>query len=297
MGNNLWSRREVLGFAGAAALSALPAIARVRAELTVRPASGSAYERAVLADRPVGYWRLGETEGSTAHDISGHRHDGCYIGRPRLGEPGALTGDPNRAVGLGGPQARSFVAVPDQRAFSVATSGRGLTVEVWMRPDELNFRGERPDPDHAYIHWLGKAEAGQVEWGFRFYSRDSARPNRISAYIWNADGAQGAGAYIQGQLVPCRWLHLVATFDDPREPDARVRLYKDGEPSPHNNSPGTLYRSYGVRPRHGRAPVRLGTRDLRSFLTGGLDEVAIYPRVLSAEEVRHHWRVAHGERR
>jgi hypothetical protein len=31
--------------------------------------------------------------------------------------------------------------------------------------------------------------------------------------------------------------------------------------------------------------VRLGTRDFGSFLIGGLDEVAVYPRVLSAAEV------------
>ena len=98
-------------------------------------------------------------------------------------------------------------------------------------------------------------------------------------------------------LVPRQWVHLVATFDDPRQPNARVRLYKDGTASPHNNSSGTLYESYGIRPRHGQAPVRFGTRDLRSFLTGGLSEVAIYPRVLPANEIRHHWLVAHGQDR
>jgi hypothetical protein len=290
MSNDLWSRREVLAFAGAATLSALPGFAPARAE---RPA-GSPYERAVLAGRPAGYWRLGELEGREAKDVSEHRRDGRYVGRPRLGEPGAIAGDPNRAVGLGGPQTRSYVDIPDSDAFSIASSGHGLTVEVWMRPDLLDFRGERPDAEHAYVHWLGKGDRGQYEWGFRFYSRRSARPNRISAYVWNADGNLGAGAYVQEPLEPRRWLYLVATFDDARVPSARVRLYKDGVPSRHNNSPGTLYSSYDIRPRHGRAPVRLGTRDLNTFLTGGLDEVAIYPRVLSAEEILHHWRVARG---
>jgi hypothetical protein len=40
----------------------------------------------------------------------------------------------------------------------------------------------------------------------------------------------------------------------------------------------------------GTAPVRLGTRDLRSFLTGGLDEVAIYPRRFTAAEVQENYR-------
>jgi hypothetical protein len=178
----------------------------------------------------------------------------------------------------------------------VATSGQGLTVEVWMRPDVLDFQGEGTDADHAYIHWLGKADVGQVEWGFRFYSRRSSRPNRISAYIWNPEGNLGAGAYVEESLVPRRWIYLVATFDPPGRENARVRLYKNGTPSPHNSSSGTLYATFGIRPRHGQAPVRLGTRDLGSFLTGGLSEVAIYPRVLAANEIRQHWLVAHGGR-
>jgi hypothetical protein len=81
----------------------------------------------------------------------------------------------------------------------------------------------------------------------------------------------------------------VATFDDPHTPDARVRLYKDGEPSRHSASRGTLYKRFGVKPATGKAPVRLGTRDLRGFLTGGLDEVAVYPYVLTPQESRRPW--------
>ena len=38
-------------------------------------------------------------------------------------------------------------------------------------------------------------------------------------------------------------------------------------------------------PVHGTAPLRLGTRDKVSFFRGALDEVAIYPRVLTADEI------------
>jgi hypothetical protein len=101
---------------------------------------------------------------------------------------------------------------------------------------------------------------------------------------------------VENRLKTGAWIYLVATFDDPRKPNAQVRLYKDGVPSPHNQSPGTRYANYDIRPRRGPAPLRLGTRDRRSFLTGGLDEVAVYPRVLEAEEILHHWRAAQGKR-
>jgi hypothetical protein len=291
-----WSRRDLLAFAGAAVFTALPGVARARSASPAKDAGHSAYERAVLRSAPAAYWRLGESRGPAAHDATGHGNEGRYVGRPNLGQAGAIASDPDRAVGLDGPRTKSYVAVRDHHDFSIATSGKGLTVEAWMRPDVLDFEGEQADRRDDFVHWLGKGEKGRYEWGFRFYSRRTARPNRISAYAWNPDGKLGAGAYVEDRVTAGAWVYLVATFDDPRKPNAQVRLYKDGEPSPHNTSPGTRYNRYDVTPRHGSAPLRLGTRDLRGFLTGGLDEVAIYPRVLAAEEIHHHWKVAQGRR-
>jgi hypothetical protein len=183
----------------------------------------------------------------------------------------------------------------DREEFSIATSGKGLTVEVWMRPDNLEFEGEHAGSADDYIYWLGKGEKRRFEWGFRFYSRSSHRSNRISAYVWNPDGKLGAGAYTEERLTAGAWIYLAATFDDPGQPKAQVRLYTDGLASPHNKSPGALYSSYHLSPVHGSAPLRLGTRDLRSFLSGGLDEVAIYPRVLKPEEILRHWKAALGK--
>jgi hypothetical protein len=178
------------------------------------------------------------------------------------------------------------VEIPSAGQFSVPASGHGLTVEAWMRPDVLVFPGETRDP---YVMWLGKGEKDEMEWGFRFYSRDSSRPNRISAYVWNADGGLGAGAYFQDTVRAGEWLHVVATFDAGTEsnPGAGVSIYKNGQlrGSPATQK-GARYSSFGVRSPKGQAPVRLGTRDLSSFLTGALDEVAIYPRKLMPAEVR-----------
>jgi hypothetical protein len=222
-------------------------------------------------------------------DATGHKHNGRYHGRPRLGLPGAILHDKDTALGLDGPRTKSYVEIPRNDAFSVGKSGRGLTVEVWMKPSVLTFKGENKDPKDPYIHWLGKGEKNEFEWGFRFYSQKSKRPNRISAYIWNRNGAEGAGAYFEDPLSTTKWIHIVATYDDPKKPDARVQIYKDGLPSKHNSSPGTLYKSFKIRPEMGTAPVRLGTRDLKGFLTGEMDEVAIYPFVLSPEQIQRHW--------
>jgi len=246
------------------------------------------YPEAVRAKRPAAYWRLGERNAPEAVDASGHGHNGSYHGKVLFGESGAIVGDPDTAIAVAPPGA--YVEIAHSPQFSQPDSGQGLTVEVWMRPDVLTFPGETEDP---YVMWLGKGENDQMEWGFRFYSKNSTRPNRISAYIWDADGGLGSGAYFQDELKAHEWLHVVGVFDpgSADNPGAGVSIYKDGQlrggPA---TSKGALYSTYSIRPRVGTAPVRLGTRDLASFLTGGLDEVAIYPRKLTAAEIQENYR-------
>lgn len=277
MQEDQWTRREWLAFMGAMGLAALGAPIP---SFAVEPSN---YQQRVLAKQPVAYWRLGEFKGPTAFDATKRGHDGVYRGAPVYHEEGAIRCDPDTAIKLDGQ--RSYVEIPDATEFSQATSGQGLTVEVWVRPDTPVFEGETKD---HHIHWLGKGEKGQYEWSLRFYSKDSTRPNRISAYIWNPAGGLGAGAYFQDALRPREWIHIVVCYDpgNRTNPGAGVSIYKNGVfrggPSTQR---GALYSSYDIMPAHGLAPVRLGTRDLKSFLIGGIDEVAIYPRVLSAAEI------------
>jgi len=266
------------------------------------------YSSAVLAKGPVGYWRLGELTGPTAFDSSGSANDGIYCGDPAFGESGAIINDGDTSVRLHGYQSRDYVEIADpqdgSRAFSQPTSGQGLTVEVWMRPDVLTFPGQTSDP---YIHWLGKGEPSHYEWGFRFYSLDAARSNRISAYIWNPggpSGGEGAGAHFQDELVPGEWMHIVACYepgDKNTVPRAGVHIYKNGVHRHGPPSRGTLYSNplFNITPAHGDAPVRLGARSSNSTgldytFNGALDEVAIYPRVLGREEILENFTIGAG---
>jgi hypothetical protein len=270
------------------------AAAQVQKPTPVGPPIAGRYAEAVLASHPVAYWRLGERKGSQrAADSSGNNHSGAYRGEPHLGQPGAIADDENTAVGLDGPASKSFVEIPNSKMFSIASSGEGLTIEVWVRPDVLDFPGENPDPGNAYIYWLGKGAAGKQEWALRFYNHSAIRSNRISAYVWSPKGGQGAGAYFENKLTAKQWMYVVATYDDPKARNARVQIYKNGVPSEHNSSRGALYKSYDIHAQHGDAPLRLGTDSLLGFLTGGLDEVAIYPRALKPEEIASHWARAH----
>jgi hypothetical protein len=284
-----YTRRELLAVIGAVGAGAclghsMPA------------AAAPSYSARVLAKNPAGYWRFEERSGIMARDSGPQGHDGVYKGGVTLGQRGALHSEPDRAIGLDG--VSGYVEVTSSAAFSQPTSGQGMTVEVWMRPDQLVFAGET---DQRYIHWLGKGEYGSFEWGFRFYSQDSpTRPNRISAYVWNPTSTThaeslGTGAYFQDVLHQDEWMHIVACFDpgDASDPHAGVSIYKNGvlRGSPAR-SPGARYATYNIHPVAGTAPLRFGTRDLKSFLTGGLDEIAVYPRVLSAGEIMENYSTA-----
>jgi hypothetical protein len=295
------TRRELLVATGTAGLAALG----VTTPLDAGPASN--YKNKVLAKMPVAYWRLGEAHGPTVLDSTGHGHTGTAHGAPVFHQPGAITGDPDTAIKLSGHA--SYIEVPDHKAFSQPTSGHGLTVEVWVRPDVLEFQGV---PGHDYIHWLGKGvqdQSHQDEWALRFYRRTPTaepsvhRPNRISAYIFNPASGLGAGAYFEETLTAGQWIHVVACYDpgDAQSPGKPgVSIYRDGVlkqgptlPNPGPNPNPTHYKSYCIMPAHGVVPLRLGTQNTKGFLTGGLDEVAIYPRVLSASEILENYRAGH----
>ena len=248
----------------------------------------STYARRVLEKRPVGYWRLGEKAGPVIADASGGGHDGTALGQVVFGQKGMLDREADTALVFDGKTA--CVEIPSDAAFSQPTSGVGFSVEAWMRPDALEFTGEGED---GYIHWLGKGEAGQMEWAFRFYPKTSSRPNRVSAYIFNSGPGLGSGAYVEEDIKAGKWMHIVAVFDpgDATNPKAGVSIYKDGKlaRSPAN-SPGALYKAYEIKPVASDAPLRLGSRDKKSFFTGALDEVAIYPRALAAREIADNYR-------
>jgi len=300
MENARVTRRKMLAVTGATSIASLFGTKSVIAAPPAANEQSEAYRLVVLAANPVAYWRLGEMAGATAAvDETPNKHDGKYLGRPKFEAQGAIKGDPNGAVFLDG---QSYVEIPDDPDFSQPTSGSGLTVEVWLRPDKLDFAEKA---SLKYVHWLGKGEAGQTEWAFRFYTRgDAKRSNRISAYLWNPDGKLGAGAYFQDKLAAGKWLHVVACFEpgdaSVKQRPPGVQIFKNGEFRKGPPSKGTLYNNppeWSIMPAHGTSPVRLGTRDRKSFLIGGLDEVAIYPRVLAAEEIRLHYEIGVGERK
>jgi hypothetical protein len=137
------------------------------------------YSTVVLAAAPVGYWPLRVD----ARDRSGYDHHGTFFGSPQFRSSSISGGLNGGWVELDG---QSYIEITSVPEFSQTHSGEGLTIEVWMRPDQKQFA-------FPYVHWLGKGDHGRQEWGLRLYSIDHPTfPNRISGYVWNATGGEGS---------------------------------------------------------------------------------------------------------
>jgi hypothetical protein len=78
--------------------------------LTMAQTADAQYSQTILKDKPVAYYRLGESAGSTlAVDSSPNGFNGAYEGSPQLGVLG-LINDPNTAVDF----SNGDVAIDDQ---------------------------------------------------------------------------------------------------------------------------------------------------------------------------------------
>jgi hypothetical protein len=217
------------------------------------------YSAEVLSDSPRAYWRLGETGGLTAFDEAATNSPGTYQGGVTLGVAGALTGDANTAARFDG--SNDLVTMGDP-ASGVLDFGTGdFTVEVWVR---TSLNGER------FI--VGKRASGP-HW-FLTVTDDSGQAGRVRASIYGTALRQG---YSLARVDDGAWHHVVVGFDR----DAGIAFYVDGAPSGFTAgvSAGSISNS---------ASLQLGKTSSYAYLNGDLDEVALYPGLLSAARIQAH---------
>jgi hypothetical protein len=171
--------------------------------------------------------------------------------------------------------ASDYIEISDSADFSVATTGT-FTASAWMRPDALTFPNSEST---GYVHWMGKGEASPQEWTFRMYNETTTdvppRPNRISFYVFNLAGGKGVGSYFQEPVQVGEWIHVIGIADG-----QSISIYKNGDFKQSQSYAGTII------PQRGTAPVRVATRDLKSFFLGAIRGVRFWNRALTASEVQ-----------
>jgi RHS repeat-associated protein len=146
--------------------------------------SVSGYSANVAYDTPIGYWRLGESAGVGAYDLSGGGNNGTYSGGASLGQAGALAVDPSTAAYFDGSSGTVAISLPSIDT----TSGHQITVEFWM-------------------YWNANA-AAQMPFGFNSYNLFMNSPN-VGSFGFNTGCSD---AYGVSQVPANTWLHIAAVF-------------------------------------------------------------------------------------
>lgn len=217
-----------------------------------------------LLEGAIGFWKSDEIGGDVISDASGNGKSGVLQGGASF-----VSGHAGNALHLDG--ANDYV---DLGGLDV--SGSQLTLSAWVKADLADTQDRRIiskattsfEQSHYFMLSTFRSE-GRNRLRFRLKTGSSQNSGTT---VLVADG---------GEVTQSAWHHVAATYDG-----ARMRLYLDG------NEVGRVAKS-GAVTMDPTVPVYIGANpggilpgQAAKFWDGQLDEVGIWERALSAEELR-----------
>ena len=226
-------------------------------------APSDTYGHAVYADSPDLYWRLGETSGTTATDVSGNEADGVYSGGYTQGRSGAVSGTSDKAVQF------------DGASGTVASAGSVNNPTVYS--EELWFNATTQHG--GKLIGFGNTQSGTSSSYDRHVYMENSGQLTFGTYTGQLNTATSSQSYNDGQ-----WHQMVAT-----QGSDGMKLYVDG--ALVGTNPQTEAQSYSGYWRVGGDTVWSGDSN---FFDGTIDEVAVYSKALSASDVQGHFQAGGG---
>lgn len=219
----------------------------------------------ILADSPLGFWKLDETSGTTATDSSGNGRHGTYTDASMAGaSPGpCAVGGVSPLFGAG-----DYVTVPSAAAWSIPST---LTIEALVRravgaPAVTTILSHDPVFDDA----LGDAPANDCYNTYAFENGAEIESNNRTPFL---DG-----------ILPCsydgKWAHVV--FTKTGTASGGTKIYINGMLAVTGACADF---ETGMR---GLLIGRRGWNTSPFPMVGNLSHVAIYSSVLSAARVEAH---------
>ncbi len=239
-----------------------------------------AYPAAVLASNPWGYWRFESlVDGSTPNEVAG-RPPLKVVGPIRLvgRDDGPAPGVSNRLAEFRATTEPQFMTLEDDWQ---PNSSPGYAIEFWCLSRAIT---------HASLAGLVSPRATD----HHVFLMELTSRNRLTIHKpasirllhrWPSGWEGGDNTYSSEPYVPCRWHHFVGQVVGDR-----IELYKDGEVSSQASA----------TPDRANVPCQLilgrltalpgvGLSVDRPFV-GRMDEVALYDRPLTIDEIRNHYR-------
>jgi Concanavalin A-like lectin/glucanases superfamily len=236
------------------------------------------YAEAVRQSGPWGYWRFNSLDrGSVPNDVPG---------RPALRATGPIC----LGAASGGNRWAEFRPTDGPQLLELDQPWRptwptGFAIEFWCLSESIGHE--------SLVGLVSPKDTDHHVFLMELTSRNRLTMHKPASvrllHRWPSGWEAGDNAYSQNPYVPYRWHHVVGQV----HPD-RIELFLDGQRSA----------ALSIRPEHsdvacqlllGRLSTRPGSGlSIDRPFVGRLDEVALYDRPLSPEEVRDHHRRASG---
>jgi hypothetical protein len=235
--------------------------------LAMVPLSRSMWEKEVVSDSPVAWYRMGETiDDGRMLDQSGNGYDGAYVNDPAQ-TSGLVTYDHNGARAFDG--ISQYAQVIDPR---VLTAG-AMSLEVWFQPG-------RVDGGAQSASVVRQLSSGGDQWELRAGAPDPDR-NLVNFGFFHSTG----GTLFSEDFAVGRY-HLVCTAGTGTSTIYINKFLADTSSSAVVVDPSAME---GIV--IGRRGV--GLDELAYFwLNGTVDEVAIYDTILTSQQVTDHYDAA-----
>lgn len=223
-----------------------------------------------LITEAYAFWRLDETEGTTAYDSSGNGRSAVFKGTGQRWGAGKFLS----SIDLNGSGWLNAGAIADW------DSDQAFTVSAWVKYAQNTNRSIVTRMSHQ----------GPYYEGWRLFNSDAA-PSGRWAFDMKCTGG-GALTVYGTDIDDNTWHLLVATYDGSRD-SSGLQLYLDGSPDAGRTVQSNSLTTNTIV----NANKRLRIGSLESFSDpnnddaayyvwiGGLDEVGLWTRVLTAEEV------------
>lgn len=208
------------------------------------------YAQSVMRDQPLRYYRLSETNGTTAVDAMGNAN-GTFQGGVTLGQTGLIKGDPNTAVLLDG--STGYLSMPTS---GLPSGSQAFSIEFWMNLTVGQATG------HAIMKVGNDTNLQQVA---LYYTVSGAFVNLYTG----TSHTTGANAAPAGTIC-----HFVVTYNG-----TTLILYTNGQNVVQTTI--ALNLTYGI--------AYIGNDDFSEPVQGILDEVAVYSNALTADQITHHY--------
>jgi PKD repeat protein len=219
----------------------------------------SAFSELVKAQGAATFWRLGETSGSSAYDWAGY-NDGVVSSGVSRGAEGAVIGDANTASNFDG-TGNGIVSSP-----VAATASDTFTTSTWIKTTTtsggkiLGFGNQQTGNSGSYDRHVYMDNSGRIFFG---------------VYPGGVRTLNTTKSYNDGQ-----WHQIVTSLG----PDG-MSLYVDGlrVATRSDTTAGQAYTGYW---RVGGDNIGgWPSQPSSSYFAGTIDEVAIYPTVLTKDQV------------